>query len=312
MDYYNMSVSFDPFEKKTDISASSRKLYTFNLRKLNEGKEIKNLNFLSKPVIEEKLETLTPNTRRTYIIAVVSSLKDRPEAKYKKLYNKFYKMLVDINADLKTNTSKSEKQKENWITQEEVMKKCKDLGEITEEIKGKRKISEEQYTQLYHAVVLGLYCLQPPRRNSDYTKMLVVKNVPEDTDYNYLDMKNWEWIFNNYKTKKAYKQVKLPVPEELVKLLKVYFQYHPEAKELKKKTFEPVPFLMTQEGKVIDTSTEMTRTLNKIFGKKIGSSLLRNIFLTDKYSDNAKEMEDDVKAMGTSSNTATHNYIKTD
>jgi len=306
------AVAFDPFEKKTDISASSRKLYTFNLRKLNDGKEVKNLNFLSKPEIITKLEALTPNTRRTYIIAVVSSLKDRPEAKYKKLYNKYYKMLVDINADLKNNTTKSEKQKENWISQEEVMKKCNDLGEIVAEIKGRRKISEEQYTQLLHAVVLGLYCLQPPRRNSDYTKCLVVKKIPEDNEYNYLDIKNWDWIFNNYKTKKTYKQVKMPVPEDLVKLLKVYFQYHPHAKALKLKSFEPFPFLMTQDGKVIDTSTEMTRTLNKIFGKKIGSSLLRNIFLTDKYSDNAKEMADDVKAMGTSSNTATHNYIKTD
>ena len=306
------ATAFDPFEKKTDISASSRKLYTFNLRKLNDGKEVKNLNFLSKPEIITKLEALTPNTRRTYIIAVVSSLKDRPEAKYKKLYNKYYKMLVDINADLKNNTTKSEKQKENWISQEEVMKKCNDLGEIVAEIKGRRKISEEQYTQLLHAVVLGLYCLQPPRRNSDYTKCLVVKKIPEDNEYNYLDIKNWDWVFNNYKTKKTYKQVKMPVPEELVKLLKVYFQYHPHAKAMKQKSFEPFPFLMTQDGKVIDTSTEMTRTLNKIFGKKIGSSLLRNIFLTDKYSDNAKEMADDVKAMGTSSNTATHNYIKTD
>jgi hypothetical protein len=160
---------------------------------LNEGKEIKNLNFLSKPEIVDKLENLTPNTRRTYIIAVVSSLKDRPEAKYKKLYNKYYKMLVDFNADLKSNTTKSDKQKENWITQEKVMRKCNDLGEITAEIKGKRKITEKQYTQLLHAVVLGLYCLQPPRRNSDYTKMLVVKKVPDNAEYNYLDMKNWEW-----------------------------------------------------------------------------------------------------------------------
>jgi hypothetical protein len=306
------ATAFDPFEKKTDISASSRKLYTFNLRKLNDGKEVKNLNFLSKPEIINKLEALTPNTRRTYIIAVVSSLKDRPEAKYKKLYNKYFKMMIDINADLKNNTTKSETQKENWISQEEVMKKCNSLGEIVAEIKGRRKISEVQYTQLLHAVVLGLYCLQPPRRNSDYTKCLVVKKIPEDNEYNYLDIKNWDWVFNNYKTKKTYKQVKMPVPEELVDLLKVYFQYHPHAKAMKQKSFEPFPFLMTQDGKVIDTSTEMTRTLNKIFGKKIGSSLLRNIFLTDKYSDNAKEMADDVKAMGTSSNTATHNYIKTD
>ncbi len=69
---------------------------------------------------------------------------------------------------------------------------------------------------------------------------------------------------------------------------------------------------MSQDGKAIDTSTEMTRTLNKIFGKKIGSSLLRNIFLTDKYKDTKEELEEDVKAMGTSSNTATTNYIKTE
>ena len=35
----------------------------------------------------------------------------------------------------------------------------------------------------------------------------------------------------------------------------------------------------------------------KIFGKNIGSSLLRNIFLTDKYKDTKEEMEQDVKAM---------------
>ena len=116
MDYYKMSsvTAFDPFERKTDISVTTRKLYMFNLRKLNDGKEVKNLNFLSKPEIGSKLEALKPNTRRTYIIAVVSSLKDRPEAKYKKLYRKCYKMLVDINADFINNTTKSEKQKEDF------------------------------------------------------------------------------------------------------------------------------------------------------------------------------------------------------
>ena len=305
-------MSFDPFERKPDISASSRKLYTFNLKKLNGGKEIKNLNFLSKPEIVDKLESLTPNTRRTYIIAIVSSLKDRPEAKYKKLYNKYYDMLVKINGDLKNNTTKSAKQEENWLSQEEVLKKCNDLMEITEEIKGKRKITAEQYTKLLHAVVLGLYCLQPPRRNTDYTNMLIVKKVPEEKTKNYLDIKNWDWIFNNYKTQKTYKQVKQEVPPELCDLIKVYLQYHPLAKEIKSKTPENIPFLMTQDGKALDTSTEMTRTLNKIFGKKVGSSLLRNIFLTEKYSDVAKELDADVAKMGTSTSVANSNYIKKD
>lgn len=305
-------MSFDPFERKPDISVSSRKLYTFNLRKLNNGKEIKNLNFLSKPEITERLEGLTPNTRRTYIIAIVSSLKDRPETKYKKMYSKFYEMLVKINAELKNNTTKSVKQEENWVSQDEVIKKFNSLSEITGEIKGKRKITSEQYTQLLQAVVLGLYCLQPPRRNTDYTNMLIVKVVPEDKDKNYLDIKNWDWIFNNYKTAKTYKTVKQPVPPELTELIKVYLQYHPKAKEIKGKILEPVPFLMNQDGKALDTSTEMTRTLNKIFGKKVGSSLLRNVFLTDKYSDVAKEMDEDVAKMGTSTSVATTNYIKKD
>lgn len=282
------------------------------MKKLNGGKEIKNLNFLSKPEIVDKLESLTPNTRRTYIIAIVSSLKDRPEAKYKKLYNKYYDMLVKINGDLKNNTTKSAKQEENWLSQEEVLKKCNDLMEITAEIKGKRKITAEQYTKLLHAVVLGLYCLQPPRRNTDYTNMLIVKKVPEEKTKNYLDIKNWDWIFNNYKTQKTYKQVKQEVPPELCDLIKVYLQYHPLAKEIKSKTPENIPFLMTQDGKALDTSTEMTRTLNKIFGKKVGSSLLRNIFLTEKYSDVAKELDADVAKMGTSTSVANSNYIKKD
>ncbi len=63
---------------------------------------------------------------------------------------------------------------------------------------------------------------------------------------------------------------------------------------------------------IINSVKHADRTLNKIFGKKIGSSLLRNIFLTDKYKDTKEEMEEDVKAMGTSSMTANTNYIKTE
>ncbi|GAG02720.1 unnamed protein product, partial [marine sediment metagenome] len=216
-----MSADFDPFANKPDIAPATRKLYTFNLMKLNGKKPIKNLNFLSKPEIISYLDELKANTRRTYIIAIVSSLKDRPEARYKKLYNKYYQMLVDINTELKSNTTKTEKQKDNWLSQEEVMEKCESLGEIVNEIKGKRKITPDQYTQLLHAVILGLYCLQPPRRNNDYTNCYMVKKVPEDTEHNYLDIKRWEWVFNNYKTKKTYKQMKLPVPEKLTNLLKV-------------------------------------------------------------------------------------------
>tara|TARA_R110002126_G_scaffold100234_1_gene231667 strand:+ start:1018 stop:1938 length:921 start_codon:yes stop_codon:yes gene_type:complete len=306
-----MTETFDPFENKTEISASSRKLYTHNLSKLNKGKPIKNLNFLQPPAILEGLQSLNPNTRRTYLIAIVSALKDRPEAKYKKLYTRYYAELINLNGELKNNTTKSEKQEKNWIEQDDVMGKCGDLKDILDEIKGKKKISESEYNRLLDLVVLSLYCLQAPRRNKDYIDMMVVKKTPESNENNYLNIADGEWIFNNYKTQKTYQQKVLPIPSDLQDILKVYLAHHPEAKELKKKN-PVVPFLVKYNGTLLKTSTDMTRMLNKILGGKVGSSMLRNIFLTDKYGDTQKEMAKDTAAMGTSVETATNNYIKRD
>lgn len=303
---------FDPFSLKPDISASSKKLYTHNLTKLNGGKPIVNLNFLSKKDVLERLDALSPNTRRTYLIAIVSCLKDRPEKKYKNLYTKFYEPLMALNKQLKDNTLKTDKVKENWVDQSAVLDKRSSLASIIDEISGLKKVSEEQYNRLLNAVILSLYTLQPPRRNKDYTDMMICMGQHEDETKNYLDIKNWKWIFNNYKTKKKYKQQVEEVPADLKAILEVYIKFHPEAKMLKKKVFDPVPFLVHFDGKPINTSTEMTRILNKIFGKKVGVSMLRASYLTDKYGDKMKDLEDTTNAMGTSVDVAMNNYIKKD
>ena len=304
--------SFDPFSNKPDISASSRKLYTFNLTKLNNNKPIVNLNFLSKKEILEKLSEMKPNTRRTYLIAIVSSLKDRPEKKWKTLYTKYYEPLMALNKELKDNTQKTDKVKDNWVDQSAVQDKQKMLDEVVGEIKDKKKISETEYERLLQAVVLSLYTLQPPRRNKDYTEMMICMGVHEDETKNYLDIRNWKWIFNNYKTQKKYKQQVVDVPDVLKTVLQVYIKFHPDSKSLKKKTFTPVPFLVHYDGKALQSSTEMTRMLNKIFGKKVGVSMLRASYLTDKYGDKMQELKDDVGAMGTSVDVAQSNYIKAD
>lgn len=305
---------FDPFSNKPNISATSRKLYLFNLMKLNGGKEIKNLKFLDKPDVLERMNEMKPNTRRTYLISIVSALKDRPEAKSKKLYSKYYEHLMALNKDLKDNTEKSEKVKENWSSQDEVNEVLEKLKEIIPAIQNKKKINEEEYNKLLHLVVLSLYTLQAPRRNRDYTEMVIVRKEPESTDSNYLDQTDWKWIFNNFKTQKKYSKQTLDIPEALKEILQLYFKFHPKAKELKaKKAPEaPIHFLVYYDGSPVATSTDMTRILNKIFGKKIGCSLLRAIFLTDKYGKETSDLKADTLAMGTSIETAQNNYIKKD
>jgi len=299
---------FDNLKNK-QISESSLNLYLKNIIRLNDGEEIKNFNFLKNTTtILDKIKDYKPNTRRTYLISIVSLLKQEP--KFASLYDKYYKVLMEYNKDLKTNNDKSEKQTENWITQEEVLNKQKELMGVIPEIK--KKITMHQYYKLLNLVVLSLYTLQAPRRNLDYLKMCVInKYSPElSTENNYLDLSSSTFIFRNFKTKKTYLDQVIPVSPELMAILKIYLKNHPLKKDMKSKFC--VPLLVDLEGNSFNNSNEITRILNKIFGKKIGSSMLRNIYLTSKYSNNLKNLQEDADNMGTSTSTAQNQYIKTD
>jgi len=311
--------------KDKAITASSKTLYLKNLVRLNGGQEIKNLNFLKDvDVIQSKLEQLKPNTRRTYIIAIVSLLKTLiAQPKYKKLYDKYYKQLEEINKDLKTSNEKTDKEKDNWMSQEEIKCKLENLKGILTELTTK-KISEDQYYKLLNLVVLGLYVLQRPRRNMDYQDMMVSlqkskKKASEPSPAtetepakksNVLNMGENKFEFNNFKTKGTYKCQEEEIDPELRTILEIYLKYHPLAKEMKKQS---VPFIVNSQGQPYTNNNDFTRILYKIFdGQKVGVSMLRKIFLTDKYKDTLSQLKEDATAMGTSSGTIEDHYIKND
>jgi hypothetical protein len=302
---------FDNLKNK-NISPSSLKLYINNLKRLNDNQDIKNFNFLKNiETIQEKINKYKPNTRRSYIISIVSALKQEP--KLKKVYEQYYKILMDYNNDLKINNSKSETQKENWIEQsevEEIYKKIKE--DITPKL-DKKKLSNQEYDELQKYLVLSLYTLIPPRRNLDYQYMVVVGKYTDDLDnkFNYLDLDKKEFHFNNYKTKGTYQRQTTEITDELYNVIEQYLKYHPLKNVLKKKT-GVIPFIVDFEGNPYESNNTITRILNKIFKKRIGSSMLRNIYLTNKFGNKVKELTDTAEKMGTSSNTIQNNYIKID
>ena len=57
-------------------------------------------------------------------------------------------------------------------------------------------------------------------------------------------------------------------------------------------------------------SQDMTRILNTVFGKSIGSSMLRNMYLSNKYSNIVEDLKKDTTDMGTSVDIALSTYIK--
>lgn len=300
------------FLKGKNITESSLKLYLNNLRRLNGGEFPKNFLFLKDTEkILGDLEKYKPNTRRSYLISIITTLKQDP--KMKKLYDKYYPHLEHYNKEHAVNNEKSETQKENWINQDEV----KELyNKMTEEVKPfleQKKVSPSEYEKILRWFVLSLYTLQKPRRNADYQKCLVGRKIPVDLNdnYNYLDLDNDKWIFNNYKTKGTYKSQVLDLTPEMKSVVMTYLKFHPRGKDLKKKS-NLIPLIVDFQGEPFIANNAITRMLNKIFGKKIGVSMLRNIYLTDKFGDKVKELNNTAQEMGTSSSTIQNQYIKLD
>lgn len=300
------------FLKGKNITESSLKLYLNNLRRLNGGEFPKSFSFLKDTEkILGDLEKYKPNTRRSYLISIITTLKHDP--KQKKLYEKYYEHLDKYNKEGAVNNEKSETQKENWIGQDVVKETYDKMTEEVQPLLQQKKLSPSEYEKVLRWVVLSLYTLQKPRRNADYQKCLIVKKVPSEMnqDFNYLDLNTNSWKFNNYKTKGTYKTQEIPANDEIMKVINSYLKFHPLKAHFKNKS-SVIPLLVDFQGEPFTLNNAITRMLNKIFGKKIGVSMLRNIFLTDKYGDKVKELEQDAKEMGTSASTIQNQYVKLD
>lgn len=284
--------------EEAKLSPKTINLYLGNLKKLNDNKEINNFNFLTKEKeIEEKINKFKPTTRRNFIIAICATLRYFP--KFKKLYESYYNKLVEMNTSIKKEAEKNEMtetQKENFITWDEVGKFYDDLKKKVEAFKDEEEITHIQYRTLLQFIILSVYYLIPPRRNQDYLHMWIVKNLKDDVNKNYFVLSDNEFVFNRYKTSKTEKEKpKIELPKELKDNLKIYVKFHPLIKKIDDEL--DVPFLVSSKGEPLKHDNSITLILNGIFGKHLGSSGLRHIFLTNKYADTLKEMKEDSKNM---------------
>lgn len=304
---FMQSLAKELIEKK-GVSESTANAYLKTLIILNDKNSFKTLSFLrNKDVITAKLQEYAASTQKSVLASIVSTLslvKEKPT--YKAIYKHYYEQMMN-KAKEPTETAeneKTEKQKENWISWEDIQKIAEEQRKKMLEYGVKKTITPSEFNHLLSSLVLSLYVFIQPRRNQDYLDMAVVKKWKEDmpTTKNYLDLTGQRFIFNKYKTAKKYGKQIIEIPNTaeapLMDTLQLYLKFHPLFKATKGK--EEVPFLVTSEGTALTAVNSITRILNKIFGKKVGSSMLRHSFLSAKY--NIAEMEEDAEAMGHSVN----------
>lgn len=296
---------FSAFEKK-GLAPKSVSLYMKNLVKLNGGKPLTDFRFLEKPeAVYSKIAHYADTTKRSFIIAIVSALNlGGTTTKHKKLYNTYYGDMMNMNKNIKETTSK--KTNDGLPKWDEILEKYKDLGENVDKIADglPKSLTPHEYDALLKYLIVSLYVLQPPRRNGDYLEMLVVPSYEKsDKKANYLDLSKMEFVYEKYKTSKAYGEQKFPVNAELKQVISLYLKYHPTIPRAVKGKIAmnqdfAVPLLVYADGKPLTAINAITRILNSALGKGIGSTQLRHIYLTSKYGDVMEEKAEDAEAMG--------------
>ena len=184
---------------------------------------------------------------------------------------------------------KSEKQTANWMDYSEVRAVWEEAYNKAKPILSmKAEADSKQLGDLVKFMVLTLTCgvFFPPRR-SEWVYMKL-KDVNREED-NWIDMKKNEFVFNIYKTKKSLGTERIPFPKEFRAILLKYL----------KKIGDREYLIFNGKGGALSNAA-LTQMLNTVFGKKISTSMLRHIFLSDKFKDVPKltELQDTAKSLG--------------
>lgn len=284
---------FNKLVNKKNVAKSTADNYIKNLYRLNDKKLYSSLNFLKNyDDIKNKISKYSKSTQKTLIgsILSVTSLSKRH-----KNIHKYYTDLLESHRETKDKNKKTEKQEKNWLTWDKITEVKNKLKEKLPRA-NKRNVTANEYKYILHYLILSLYTELPPRRNKDYGLMFIVKkyNPTMPDKFNYYSVKDKNFIFNNYKTSKKYGQQIIDISDndDLNSIIKLYLKHHPKYKN-KNKT----ALLVKYDGTLLNPINGITRTLNKIFNKQIGSSMLRHIYLSEKYDKVLDEMKDDSKDM---------------
>ncbi len=298
-----MKTMITQMEEK-DFTPQTIKNYMERIYVLNGNKKWTSMVFLrdTETMLNLLKEKYAISSQKSMLGTIISVLGLKPIKANKKASDIYLKYLTDdiMPSFNKVKGDKTEKQKENWITREEIETLKKEYSEKAKEVV-KGKVGRKDYDIMLENMILSMYVNMPPRRAKDYVLMkLEDDEKEEDKKYNYYD--GTQFILNQYKTEKQYGQEKVQVPKVVKNDIAMYLD---KTESLDKE------FLITNYGgKPFNIINDMTRRLNKIFGKKISVDMLRNMYYSHKYGDIKTDIIQDAKDMGTSLNTAMNTYTK--
>ena len=315
----------DKIQAKRKCKRSSCRVYSSNLRRINTEFSDKNftinLKWLqddSKKILEKIKKLSNINQQRNFVSASIIGFDILQDKKNKETFNQYLKTLNQKKAELQRSGEMTSKQKDKYIDFNQIKKLKRLLGrEVNLSGLYKRQnVTKKDFLKIQRYLLLSLFVELPPVRN-EYADVTVIskKNfdkLEKKNNANYLVTARggYKFYFSKYKTARTYGQVVIYVPKYskclqrlLVKHIKYLRKHFPENDAL---------LLSSNFGRM--TRNSMTKYLQRMFQqyfkKSISTTMIRQIFLTKKFSKTLAEQADLSKAMMHSQQTQVKDYIK--
>lgn len=285
----------DVFHKnRPDLSQGSLRTYTSIIRNLSLQIEkplekpsdvIKNY----KPIIEHLKDVPAKNrkTRLSALVVFIDKEKDSSEA-----VSAFRKQMMDDGKESDEIDLKQEltdRQKEGMMEWDEIQKKYTDLEKEVIPLLKREKLDKHQFNKVQLYVLLSCMLLIPPRRSLDWCAFKL-RNIDNEKDnYLLIEKRKPYFVFNVYKTAKKKGQQKEEIPKKLFQILQAWSKLNPHEW-----------LLMNTKQSANVNATQLTNMMYGFFEKPLSTSLLRHIYLSNKYKDMPalKEMVETADAMG--------------
>ncbi len=309
----------DIIDKSRNIKPNSLNAYMISLHKIHEKLDTDaEFDSIDKWLVGKNIEKIINilsdmkiTTRKNYLAAVIVALTTDKDKYADALveYRAYLAIIVEeYNKQMKSQ-SKSDKQEENWVSMDELKEIVsgykKEIRKL--DLANKDLWSNKEFN-LYQMYLVGLLYTELPPVRLDYSNMLLISETDykklKEKDKNYLVLvsRNKKYFsLGSYKTEDKYGVHIIEIPSIINSVINKFLQHNTSG-----------DFLVNTQRNVL-TDNGLTKLLNKIFaatGKKISSTMIRHIYLSEKYEARNDDMEKDAAAMLHSVGTQQNIYVK--
>ena len=308
-------------QNKPEITESSLRAYTLNLRKLHQRlhgtKDFSGIEWLQDhDTVMKNIEANCGSylTSRNYLNAVIVLLLNHPQHEIAlKAYQQRRDELNSKYTQIQQTKQPTERQSQNWVSVAQIQELINELEQevkiITASAKDQRTHRDMQTVQDHFMITFWLH--YPVRNDLQHTRIIARRAfnaLPQEQKdgHNFVIMGiPIEFSVGSYKTRKRYGVKKIQIDKKpVMKALRDWMKVSPN----------PEYVLVNVKNGAPMTSLQITQNLTRVFktrfNKSVGTTLLRHIVLTETFGKQLQDMEKMADIMGHDVATAQSVYIK--